>query len=192
MPRPKEFDRDAVLDRAMELFWRKGYEATSIGDLVEHLEIGRQSLYDTFGDKHALYVAALDRYREQFGAAVSDAFAADGPIKTVLRGVMRAVADRAAQRPSQSCMLLCAVAERGPDDPDVRRRFCSNTGALERALAERLARARDDGELDSDHDDKALSRYLASAVYGLQLLARGGADRKHVDQVIDVTLSMLD
>jgi len=175
----------------MELFWRKGYEATSIGDLVEHLEIGRQSLYDTFGDKHALYVAALDRYREQFGEQVSGAFAADGPIKDVLRTIMRVVADKAAARPSQSCMLLGAVAERGPEDNDVKKRFCSNTSVLERALAQRLARARDRGELDSDHDDRALSRYLTNAMYGLQLLARGGADRKHVDQVIDVTLSMI-
>ncbi|HTJ45518.1 MAG TPA: TetR/AcrR family transcriptional regulator [Kofleriaceae bacterium] len=191
MPRPKEFSRDDVLERAMELFWRKGYEATSIGDLVEHLEIGRQSLYDTFGDKHALYVAALDRYREQFGEQVSGAFAADGPIKDVLRTIMRVVADKAAARPSQSCMLLGAVAERGPEDNDVKKRFCSNTSVLERALAQRLARARDRGELDSDHDDRALSRYLTNAMYGLQLLARGGADRKHVDQVIDVTLSMI-
>ena len=191
MARTKEFDRDEVLDRAMAVFWTRGYAATSLDDLLKAMGIARQSLYDTFGDKHALYVAALDRYREQFGEQVSGAFAADGPIKDVLRGIMRVVAEKAAAKPSQSCMLLGAVAERGPDDNDVKKRFCSNTSVLERALAQRLARARDRGELDSDHDDRALSRYLANAMYGLQLLARGGADRKHVDQVIDVTLSMI-
>src|SRR5262249_38606558 len=72
MARPKEFDRDAVLDRAVELFWAKGYEATSLGDLVESLGVGKQSLYDTFGDKHALYLAALDRYCEKYGGLPSD------------------------------------------------------------------------------------------------------------------------
>src|SRR5262245_46829740 len=175
----------------MDLFWRRGYEATSIGDLVEHLGVGRQSLYDTYGDKRALYVAALDRYREQFGEQVAEAFSAEGPIRRVLRNVMRAIAEKAAQRPSRSCMLLSAVAERGPDDADVRRRFCDNTSSFERVLAQRLARARDVAEFDSEHDDRTLARYFASSVYGLQLLARGGADRRHLDQVIDVTLSIL-
>ncbi len=64
MPRVKEFDPDQALDRAMELFWRKGYEATSVQDLVEHMGINRFSLYDTFGSKHELFMAALDRYSE--------------------------------------------------------------------------------------------------------------------------------
>ena len=67
MARRKEFDRDEALHKAMEVFWSRGYEATSVGDLVEHMGINRQSLYDTFGDKHSLYLAALDRYREVEG-----------------------------------------------------------------------------------------------------------------------------
>ena len=191
MARPNEFDRDDVLERAMELFWARGYEATSIGDLVEHVGIGRQSLYDTFGDKHALYVAALDRYRDKHGTGVVEALAGDGPIRARLREVMRIVAERAGERPSKSCMLLCAVAERGPDDPDVRKRFGTNTSAFERALTARLGHAREAGELHSKQDDRGLARYLINAMYGLQLLARGGSDRKHLDQVIDVTLSIL-
>jgi TetR/AcrR family transcriptional repressor of nem operon len=189
--RPKEFDRDDVLERAMHLFWERGFEATSIGDLVEHVGVGRQSLYDTFGDKHALYVAALDHYRAQHCSGIADALEADGAIRDVVRGVMQVVAERAGARPSKSCMLLGAVAERGPEDGDVRRRFCTNTGAIEKALAARLERARAAGELASDHDSRALARYLMASLYGLQLLARGGADKKHLEQVIDVTLSTL-
>src|SRR5262245_25195334 len=99
----------------MELVWERGYEVTSIGDLVEHVGVGRQSLYDTFGDKHALYVAALDRYRDRHGTGVAEALAQDGPLRPILREVMRIVGERAGERPSKSCMLLCAVAERGPD-----------------------------------------------------------------------------
>src|SRR5437588_10770448 len=70
MARPKTFDRTEMLDRAMELFWYRGYEATSIHDLLEHLEISRQSLYDTFGDKHALFLEALKRYEEKGKASM--------------------------------------------------------------------------------------------------------------------------
>ena len=63
MARPKAFDVERALDRAVEVFWTRGYEATSLCDLLEHMEIGRQSLYDTFGDKHGLFLAALERYR---------------------------------------------------------------------------------------------------------------------------------
>jgi TetR/AcrR family transcriptional regulator, transcriptional repressor for nem operon len=184
VPRPKEFDRDDVLDRAMDLFWQRGYEATSIGDLVEHVGIGRQSLYDTFGDKHALYVAALDHYRDRHDHVLAGALAADEPIADTLRRIMRAVTETA-------CMLVCAVAERGTDDADVRRRFCGNTAAMEKVLTARLERARAAGEVARTHDPRALARYLISAIYGLQLLARGGADRKHLEQVMDVTLSVL-
>lgn len=190
MPRPKEFDRDDVLDRAMNLFWRKGYEATSIGDLTEELGIGRQSLYDTFGDKHALYVAALDHYRERYGMRIGDAIAADGPIRKVLRDVFAKVIDSALARPTRSCMLLAATAERCPDDRDVAQRFCGNTAALERAFTERLERARP--ELGKHHDPKRLARYFASALYGVQIQGRAGVARRALEDVADVTVSVLD
>src|ERR1700730_2144482 len=70
MARQKEFDRDEVLHKAMEVFWSRGYEASSIQDLVKRMGINRQSLYDTFGDKHTLYLQALDRYREVEGRKI--------------------------------------------------------------------------------------------------------------------------
>jgi TetR/AcrR family transcriptional regulator, transcriptional repressor for nem operon len=72
MARHKEFDRDEALRKAMEVFWSRGYEAASIEDLVKHMGINRQSLYDTFGHKHALYLKALDRYREVEGRRMFD------------------------------------------------------------------------------------------------------------------------
>ncbi|HEU0029281.1 MAG TPA: TetR/AcrR family transcriptional regulator [Kofleriaceae bacterium] len=190
MARPKEFDRDAVLDRAVELFWKQGYEATSIGDLTEHLEIGRQSLYDTFGDKHALYVAALDRYRERYGGLATDALAKPGPLRKQVREVLRTIID-ATTRTGQSCMLVNAVAERCPHDDDVRERFCANTAVIEEAFVRRFLQARRDGELASGIDPRALARYFVTTINGLQISARGGVERRALDQSADVAVSIL-
>ncbi len=192
MPRPKEFDRDEVLDRAMELFWRKGYEATSIGDLTDHLGIGRQSLYDTFGDKHALYVAALDHYGERYGTSVAGAVAADGPIRKVLRDAFGTVIEASLARPTRSCMLLAATAERCPDDTDVAQRFCGNTTAVERAFTERLERAKRAGELGKHLEPKRLGRYFASALYGIQIQGRAGVAKRVLEDIADVAISILD
>src|SRR5918999_3717922 len=93
MARHKEFDRDEVLQRAMEVFWSRGYEAASVGELVKRMGINRQSLYDTFGDKHTLYLAALDRYREVEGRKMFEVLERPGPVKRALRHLFEGVID---------------------------------------------------------------------------------------------------
>src|SRR5205807_10090861 len=95
MARPKEFDTDVALDEAMELFWSKGYEATSMSDLVEHLGLARQSVYDTFGDKHAIYMAALRRYCEQRLAWMGPLFRSERPVRAILREYLQHAIERA-------------------------------------------------------------------------------------------------
>src|SRR5687768_16430305 len=138
MGRPKAFDRDDVLDRAMELFWQRGYEATSIGDLVDHLGVGRQSLYDTFGDKYALYREALDHYRDHHGVPGGlDALLA-GPVRRAVRDMLEFVIERVMI--GKSCMLVAAASERCPLDTEVQTRFGSLFGQFEKALLARLQR----------------------------------------------------
>src|SRR5215212_5927342 len=91
MARHKEFEREEALRRAMEVFWSRGYEATSVGDLVEHMGINRQSLYDTFGDKHSLYLQALDRYREVEGRKMFELLEQPGSVKRALRRLFQGV-----------------------------------------------------------------------------------------------------
>src|SRR4030088_150825 len=95
MARQKEFDREEALQKAMEVFWSRGYEATSIQDLVKHMGINRQSLYDTFGDKHALYLKTLDRYREIEGRKVFELLERPGSVKKTLRQLFEGVVERA-------------------------------------------------------------------------------------------------
>lgn len=190
MARPKEFDRDAVLDRAVELFWTRGYEATSIGDLVEHLGIGRQSLYDTFGDKHALYVTALDRYRERGNSIITGALAKPGPLRRQVRDLLRSIIDATVET-GRSCMLLNAAAERCPRDADVRDRFCASAEQIEEAFVRRFQRAKEDGELDKSRECRPLARYFVTQIFGLQLAARGGTERRALEQSADVAMSVL-
>jgi TetR/AcrR family transcriptional repressor of nem operon len=190
MARPKEFDRDAVLDRAMDLFWERGFEATSVGDLVDRLGIGRQSLYDTFGDKRALYLAALDRYRERFGVLVPDALAKDLPVRRLIRELLQGAID-ASLASGRSCMLIDAAAERCPHDAEVKRRFCGNAARIEEAFAARLEESRRRGEIAAHHDPRALALYFVNALNGLQIMAKSTGDRRALEQVADVTVSIL-
>lgn len=190
MARQKEFDKDDVLERAMRLFWAQGYEATSMGDLVTHLGVGRQSLYDTFGDKHTLYLAALDRYRERFGGKVPDLLAGDRPVRRVIRDLFEGTLASATED-GRGCMMVGATVERCPSDTDVLGRTSANAACIERALLDRLERARRDGEIGAHQDPRALARYLSNALFGLGVSAKLGRTREELAPVIDVTLSVL-
>src|ERR1700737_2832919 len=119
MVRPREFDRDEVLERAMSVFWPKGFAATSTSDLVEAMQIGRQSMYDSFGDKRALYLEALAQYQQQSVTAHIGRLRSG---KTALAGIEAMLAGLAPPEKSlrhKGCMGVCAIAEFGRNDPDV-------------------------------------------------------------------------
>lgn len=192
MARPKEFDRDEALNAAMQVFWERGYEATSVGDLVQAVGIGRQSLYDTFGDKRALYLAALDRYCEQYGGQkMETALSSDEPLRKQLANMFAAIIDWTVKDPSRSCMLVSAAAERCPQDRDVRQRFSTNVGVMEKVLTARLEKARRAGEIAHHHEPQALARFFVNTLSGLQISAKSGAPRETLQQVADITVSVL-
>src|SRR6478672_1527424 len=110
MARHKEFDCAEVLEKAMEVFWARGYEAASIQDLVEHMGINRQSLYDTFGDKHTLYLQALDRYLEVEGRKIAELLEQPGSVKRNVRRLFETAIDRSlADR--RGCFMNNAMSE---------------------------------------------------------------------------------
>jgi TetR/AcrR family transcriptional repressor of nem operon len=190
MARPKEFDRDTVLDRALELFWRQGYEGTSTAALVDHTGIGRQSLYDTFGDKRRLYLEALDRYRAR--GATPWHLLDEQPLRPGLRALYLAIIDwLVSDTDGKSCMLVSAATERCPSDREVAARFCANTRDLETRFAARLRRAQADGEISARHDTGDLARYFTNTLYGLQVTAKATRDRAALTSIVDVALSIL-
>jgi len=192
MARTKEFDPDVALDRAMHLFWRQGYEATSIQDLVEHMGIGRGSLYDTFGDKHALYLAALDRYCATVGAGFLAPLDAPIPVRAALRLVFDGAVATALAEGRHGCLLANGALELASRDTDTRCRVEASLRGAEDAIGRALARAQATGELAAGRDPRALARYLVNALQGLRVTAKVTDDRETLEDIARVTLSALD
>ena len=192
MARPREFEIDEALDAAMELFWEKGYETTSVADLTERLGIGRASLYAAFGDKHELYLRALDRYVKTRDPDPVELLSRPGPVLPAVRALIRAYAEEsAADAKRRGCMIVNAATERLPGDAAVGRRVEAAWNALETALVSALLRARAHGELAPDRDPRALARFILVLLQGMRVVAKGGPDPDRLRDAADQALALL-
>jgi len=177
----------------MEVFWSRGYSAASIQDLVKHMGINRQSLYDTFGDKHALYLQALDRYREVEGRKVFDLLERPGSVKKTLRLLFEGVIEKAlCDRQRRGCFMGNAVSELAGRCKETAARTARNMTTTEAAFYRTLLRGKNEGELKHVRDLRAVARFLYSSMQGLVLTAKATQDRKTLEDVVKVTLSVLD
>ncbi len=193
MARQKEFDRDEVLHRAMELFWTRGYEGTSIQDLVKHMRINRQSMYDTFGDKHTLFLQSLDRYREIQSRKVFAVLERPGSVKKNLRQLFEEVVARALSAEGRrGCFVGNSMSELAGRCKATANRTCNSVASAEKLFRRALERGREQGELPRVRDTRAVARFLYSNLQGLLLLAKATRDRKLLSDVVKVTLSVLD
>ncbi|HEX9725456.1 MAG TPA: TetR/AcrR family transcriptional regulator [Vicinamibacteria bacterium] len=196
MARPREFDRTQVLDQAIEVFWQRGYERTSIQDLVDRMGIHRGSLYCAFGDKHGLFLAALDRYEEVFHSKILDRLAAGrlrGGAKRAIRRVFDdVVRSCAGESGRKGCLMTNSAVELAARDGDTAARVSANLSRLEEALCAAVRTAQADGELSSRHDARTLARFLLSSLQGLRVMGMASHDRNVLRDVARVTLSMLD
>ncbi|MEU3054792.1 TetR/AcrR family transcriptional regulator [Streptomyces griseus] len=194
MARTKEFDPEAALQAALELFWRRGYEATSMADLVEHLGIGRASIYATFGNKHELYLKALDRYNENRDPGLLGELSQPGPALPAVRALVRrfaAEADSDDHR-TQGCFITNTAAELGPHDPEAARRVEASWSHIETLLHSALVRARSQGELPADRDPRALARMLLVLMQGLRVVGKASDDPGRVRDAAEQALTLLD
>jgi TetR/AcrR family transcriptional repressor of nem operon len=193
MARPKEFDREQALHKAMEVFWSRGYEAASIRELVEHMKINRQSLYDTFGDKHALYLQALDRYQAVETRKVFELLENSNSVRKALRQLFSGVAEGSlCQGQQRGCFMGNAMSELAGRCKATAARTSSNTAALENAFYRALLRGKKSGELTSVRDPRAVARFLCSSLQGLMLMAKATRDHKALGDVVKVTLSVVE
>jgi TetR/AcrR family transcriptional regulator, transcriptional repressor for nem operon len=193
MARHKEFDRDEALHKAMEVFWSRGYEAASVGELVRHMGINRQSLYDTFGDKQALYLQALDRYREVEGRKMFELLERPGSVKKALRLLFEGVVSGSlCGGERRGCFVGNAMSERAGRCPETAARACGQLAAAEEAFYRTLLRGKREGEIEGGRDLRAVARFLYSSLQGLQLMSKATRDRKTLEDVVRVTLSVLD
>jgi TetR/AcrR family transcriptional repressor of nem operon len=191
MGRIKQFDRHAALDHAMELFWARGYHATSIQDLVDHLGVNRQSLYDTFGGKDELFQAALERYRDLQGIPLRRSLEREGPVGEVLRDFFDAAIANLMKNDGKGCLMANTTTELALHDEKIFKICSGNARQLEAAFSGLLARAQQQGEIADDRPIVQLARFLVNTMNGLAVTAKATRDRKTLKDVVDVALSAL-
>lgn len=193
MPRKKEFDEYEVLHRAMEIFWHKGYEATSVQDLVDQMGINRGSLYGTFSDKRALFLAAIQYYDQTIVTAVVRVLQSPGSPRAAIENYVRSVAEGAAQdRDRTGCFLTNSAVEVGPHDSEAEQRLKASLQRIEAAFLDALIAARQMGELGTRRDLRDMARFLTSSLQGLRVMARVNPDRDALRAVADIIIASLD
>ncbi|MEV0257785.1 TetR/AcrR family transcriptional regulator [Streptomyces sp. NPDC050732] len=194
MARTKEFDPDAALQSALELFWRRGYEATSMADLVEALGIGRASIYATFGNKHELYLKALERYGELQRPLLLAELAQPGPALPAVRALVRRFGAESTSEEGRlaGCFVTNTAAELGPHDEAAARGVERNWDQIETLLHSALVRAQAQGELPEGRDPLTLARMLLVVLQGVRVVGKASADPVRVRDAVEQALALLD
>jgi AcrR family transcriptional regulator len=186
--RPRSFCKNQALDRALEVFWRQGFEGASICDLTEAMGINPPSLYAAFGNKEQLFRQALDRYAEVYAerrAALLAAPTGREAIEALLRDAARSLTDKSSPT---GCLYVQAIAGGGEHGACIREMLKTKREDSERELRERLERAKAEGELPDDADPAALARFITTVAQGMSVQASGGATRKELERVVDFAL----
>ena len=192
MARPKEFVREDVLDKAMQLFWARGFETPSIQDLVECMGIGRSSLYDTFGSKEELIFEALDCYVSQMKGRILANLDRPGPARQVIDDFFRNLIERDFGGHTKSCLITRAALMTGRSNEEILDRACDFLNLVEDAFHRILSNGLEGGEITPEKDARALARFFVNAMQGISVTAAARAERNTLEDVVRTTLSVLD
>jgi TetR/AcrR family transcriptional regulator, copper-responsive repressor len=184
--RPRSFERDEALERAIAVFWERGYDATSIAQLTETLGIGAPSLYAAFGDKRTLFFEAVDRYLRTYAAFTERALAEEPKARDAVERLLRdaAAAYTRSDRP-RGCLLITAATNCSPQSADVAARLRELRAVGARALEDKIARS---GELPAHTDARAVASFYGAVLQGMSAQARDGASRAELEQIAAAAL----
>jgi AcrR family transcriptional regulator len=186
--RPRAFDTDKALDRALKVFWRKGYEGTTLLDLTEAMGINRPSLYSAFGNKESLFRKAIERYIEGPACHVVESLkepTARAVVERLLRGTIDLITD---SRNPRGCFIVQSALACGEASDPLRKELIKRRGATETALRARFEQAVTDGDLPPDSDPADLARYVAILSHGMAVQAAGGATRASLIKIADMVI----
>lgn len=193
MARTKDFDEGEALAKAMHLFWLKGYNATSMQDLVDELGISRSSLYDTFGDKHSLFILSLRNYREQAAAQLQEIAKTASSAREAIRKILgNIIFELAGDNEHKGCFLVNASVEMAPADKMVNEMLCENDRQMEDFFFERIKAGQEKGEITNPQDARLLARFILNNIKGLRVAAKSAPDSKVFKEIIELTMSVLN
>jgi TetR/AcrR family transcriptional regulator, transcriptional repressor for nem operon len=193
MARTKDFDEDEVLAKAVSLFWYKGYNGTSMQDLVDGLGISRSSLYDTYGDKHTLFIKALESYKESATGKMCDIVTNAVSAKEAIKRLLEITTmDLVGDCEHKGCFMTNATVEVAPHDKEVSDIVCQNDQQVEDAFYKAIEKGQMSGEITSKQDARALARFIINNVKGMRVSAKSTTDKGIFDDIIKLTLSALD
>jgi TetR/AcrR family transcriptional repressor of nem operon len=193
MARTKDFDEHEVLAKAIQLFWYKGYNGTSMQDLVDGLGISRSSLYDTYTDKHTLFVKALESYQLAGAGKIQAIIDQNLPAKDTVKQLVDLATDGLLDdRQQKGCFMVNAEVEVAPHDQQVSEMVCKNDQQMEAAFYQVIKKGQDTGELKNHQDARALARFIFNSVKGMRVTAKSSTDKAVFEDIIRLTVSALD
>jgi AcrR family transcriptional regulator len=191
--RPREFDRDAALRRAMKLFWERGYEGTSLGDLTEAMRISKPSLYAAFGCKEDLFREAVALYDATAGGETNRALREERTARQAVEAMLRGNAELSSTRGSPSgCMIVLAAALGSPESRHARDHVAALRRRGQELLHQRLEQAVVERDLPAGIDTARLAAFYTTVLHGLSIHARDGASRKALHAIVDTAMDAWD
>ncbi|AKD57421.1 TetR/AcrR family transcriptional regulator [Spirosoma radiotolerans] len=192
MARTKDFDQQDVLQKAVCLFWEKGYNGTSMQDLVDGLGISRSSLYDTFGDKYQLYLKALNLYKQQYESQVNKLTGQATSAKAAIQKLLEMVVDELlTDQQRKGCFTVNAGIELANQDSQVSQLVRETEQQLEQAFIGIIRQGQENGEIGKEKDAQALARFLNNTIKGIQVSVKSTSDRRFFDDIITTTLLVI-
>lgn len=193
MARPLEFNPDEVLGQALELFWEKGYDATSLSDLLAAMQLSKSSFYQSFGNKHQLYEQCLQHYRYSKSSSMlselENASSALSFIKKLFNSIAKDVSD---DKGRWGCMIMNSASAKAPFDDKIGSIVHDGAKQFEDIFYKAVKKAQAEGDIPGDKNPEILARFLVSSRSGLLAMAKAGASREELLEVSTVTLSVLE
>jgi TetR/AcrR family transcriptional repressor of nem operon len=193
MARTKDFDENEVLTKAIQIFWHKGYNGTSMQDLVDSLGISRSSLYDTFTDKHTLFIKALESYQSSGYARIQEMITGARSAKEAVRKLLEyTTKDMLDDDQQKGCFMVNTKVELATHDMEVNRLLCQNDLQMEEIFLQVIQKGKDSGEIKNLLDARALTRFIMNTVKGMQVTGKSTTDQTVFDDIIRLAVSVLD
>lgn len=191
MGRPKSFSEQDALERALDIFWQRGYRGVGLTELLSGMGIARQSLYDTFGSKRQLFIKTIEYYRNTRLASALALLEREGSPMQNVKDVVRFFEQLALDKRARGCLVANSLVEIGPHDREIRALLAQTLRLLEKSIEKALLRARRRGELPAARSPRAIARALTNALIGLAVTGKLAQNRSTVEDIYTGTLTML-